>query len=96
MIEKEVNPVFVKAVGNSKIYLKYSDGMEGELQLSYLKEKPGYEILKDSSAFGNVFIDEISKDICWNKNISICKNAVYKQLELINMMKRLGIELEKE
>lgn len=96
MIEKEVNPVFVKAVGNSKIFLKYSDGMEGELQLSYLKEKSGYEILKDSSAFGNVFIDEISKDICWDKNISICKNAVYKQLELINMMKRLGIELEKE
>lgn len=91
---KEINPVEVKAVNSDTIYIKYSDGLEGEVKLAYLQKRAGFEILSDPEIFRKVKINEIDKDISWGDGLNICKNALHGQLELIVSMKKLGLDIE--
>ncbi|MGD8781649.1 MAG: DUF2442 domain-containing protein [Ignavibacteria bacterium] len=89
------NPVSVKALEGYKIQVVYSDGIKGEINLTHLKKDPAYQNLFNNMNFDYVFIDETTKDIKWNSGESICKNAVYKQLELKNLMNKLHIDINK-
>ncbi len=88
-------PILVKAAGELKLYVKYSDGLEGEINLSRHKDDSDYKMLLEESYFSTVTIDEKTKDICWSNGISLCKNAVYKQLELKRLAKSLKLDLDK-
>ena len=89
-------PVYVKPLKNSVIYLKYSDGMEGEIDLNKTINRNNYDKLKEPSIFSQVYIDEKTRDICWACGVEMCQNALYKQLELIALMKRLKVDINKE
>lgn len=78
------NPVKVNIVDETTIHVIYDDGIEGDYSL----QKNGETTKK------LVKIDEDSGDIIVNKLV-ICKNALYKQLYMRNMMQRLKIDLDK-
>ncbi len=88
-------PVSVKALPDFKIYLVYSNGIEGEINLAHLKKDPNYQNLFKDDNFEKVFIDVKTKEIKWESGESICKNASYRQLELKNLMNKLHIDINK-
>ncbi|MBU0560355.1 MAG: DUF2442 domain-containing protein [Bacteroidetes bacterium] len=88
-------PVLVKPLEHYKLYIKYSDGLSGEINLEHLKNKPEFAKLVEEDFFNKVRIDGITKDLLWDDGISLCKNALYKQLELKNLLRRLSIDESK-
>ena len=87
-----IDPISVKPTDDFKILVKYSDGLEGEFNCKNLLNKEGFEILKDKNEFAKVYIDEKSKDICWSRDLSMCKNALYKILELQKLSSSLKLD----
>lgn len=88
-------PIKIEPLEGYKLFVKYNDGTEGEMDLSNFVEKDEFSSLKDMKEFRRVYIDKKSKDICWNENLSICKDATYKQIYYKALMKRLRIDIDK-
>jgi hypothetical protein len=87
-------PTKVNTVGNDKIYVVYSDGMEGEYSLKKLMKKEEFDCLNEEQLFDTVYIDEQSKDIAWSNGVSICSNALYKCIQLKKIIKIFDPECE--
>jgi hypothetical protein len=87
-----IDPIFVKPIDDFKILVKYSDGLEGEFNCKNLLKKEGFEILTDEHEFAKVYIDEKSKDICWSEDLNMCKNALYRILELQKLSSSLKLD----
>lgn len=90
-----INPVEVKIAGEYKLFIRYSDGVEGEISLRHLQNDFVYDFIKDPDEFAKVYINKKSGDLFWPNGANLCKNAIYRQLELKCMMKRLKIDLDK-
>ncbi len=88
-------PVAVTPLEDMKLNVKYSNGIEGVINLGHLREREEYSKLLSEKYFRQVDIHPENKDIFWEEGISICKDAVYKQLELKTLMKKLHIDLDK-
>ena len=72
-------PVQVKALPNYKLWVKYSDSVEGEVDLSHLAGKGVFALWNDYSAFQKVYIGP-GRQIAWTDEIDICPDAVYMQI----------------
>ena len=88
-------PVEVKVVENSRLFVKYSDGISGEISLASLLNDSEHPEFKDPDYLSKVSIDPGSEDPVWPNGISLCKNAIYRQLELKQLMQRLHIDIDK-
>lgn len=88
-------PTFVEVLSEKEIFVKYNDGLEGEINLSFLFKNFIYEELTNEEIFKTVYIDTTTKDICWKKNISICKDMLYNHLKLLKLAENLKLELTK-
>ena len=86
--------VEVKPLNDHKIYLRYSNGLEGEYSLKKVMIKDEYKFLSNDDIFNNVEVDEKTNDIGWGNGITLCKNAIYKQLELIQLAEKLKLDLK--
>jgi hypothetical protein len=78
-----------------KLELKYDDGLEGEYPCGDLLTREEFNKLNDKTVFNSVTIDTQSNDVCWGKDMFLCKNALYKHLELQRLMKVFKIDLDK-
>lgn len=87
--------ISVSPLGKDKIYLKYDDELEGEYSLIKLMTKFEYEALLDESMFNSVSVCPTTNDVTWGNGSSICKNALHKQLELLQMARDIGLDLNK-
>jgi hypothetical protein len=83
-----------KTLPNEKLFLKYSDGMEGKISLKKLVKHDEFETLLKADKFEDMHIDENSGDIILNGNIELCKNAMYGILELRKQMANLGLPMD--
>ena len=72
-------PVQVKALPDYKLWLKYSDGVAGEVDLSHLAGKGVFALWDDYAAFEQVYIGE-SEQIAWTEEIDLCPDALYMEL----------------
>mgnify|MGYP000945600147 CR=1 FL=1 len=88
-------PTFVEVLSEKEIFVKYNDGLEGEINLSFLFKNFIYEELTNEEIFKTVYIDTTTKDICWEKNISICKDMLYNHLKLLKLAENLKLDLTK-
>ncbi len=70
-------PVEVKALDKYNIFLRFSDGKEGIIDLSELKGKGVFKAWDDSSFFQKVFIDKETKAIAWDENLELDVNNLY-------------------
>ena len=83
----------VKPLKDHKIYLKYSNGLEGEYSLKKVMTKSEYEFLNNDEIFAKVEVDKETNDVGWGNGITLCKNAIYKQLELMQLAEKLKLDL---
>ena len=72
-------PIDVKALDNYFIYVAFSDGVRGAVDLKHLAHKGIFCDWDNNNLFKQVHIDDYGA-IAWNKNIDICPDSVYLQL----------------
>ena len=66
----------IKALPNYRLWVKFSDGVEGEADLSHLAGKGVFSLWNDYSAFEKVYIGK-SGQIAWTDEIDICPDTIY-------------------
>jgi hypothetical protein len=74
-----IRPMQVRALPNYRLYLEFSDGEKGEVDLSDLAGKGVFEVWNDYGFFEQVHIAE-HRAIQWNDRIELCPDALYLQL----------------
>lgn len=74
-----VRPVLVRALPNYHLYLEFSDGVKGEVDLSDLAGKSVFEAWSDPSFFASVNIGE-HREIKWDDEIELCPDSLYLKL----------------
>jgi hypothetical protein len=74
-----IRPISVRALPTYRIYLEFSDGIKGEVDLSDLVGKGVFEAWNECSFFEKVHIGE-HREVKWNDNIELCPDALYLKL----------------
>jgi hypothetical protein len=72
-------PIDVKALPNFKIWLRYDDGTQGEVDLSDLAGRGVFEAWNDTIFFNSVRLTSRG-EIAWGSDIDICPDAMYLRL----------------
>ena len=72
-------PISIKVLDGYKIWVKYSDGTEGEVDLSHLVGKGIFSKWTDYQEFKKVHIGE-GGALSWDEEIDLCPDAVYFQI----------------
>ena len=66
----------VKPLENYRIWVKYSDGVEGVVDLSELVGKGVFAVWKDYREFQKAHIGP-GGEIAWSEEIDLCPDAIY-------------------
>lgn len=74
-----IQPLLVHALPNYRLYLEFSDGEKGEVDLSDLVGKGVFEAWHDYSLFEQVYVSS-HRSIRWINEIELCPDALYMQL----------------
>ena len=88
-----IKPVLVRALPNYRLYLEFSDGATGEVDLSDLASKGVFQAWNDYGFFQKVHIGE-HREIKWGADIELCAYSLYLKLtgktpeELFPMLRR--------
>jgi hypothetical protein len=72
-------PVEVKALDRYRLWLRYSDGVEGIVDLSDFAGDGVFALWNDYQAFAAVHIGT-SGEITWNDEVDLCPDALYLRL----------------
>jgi hypothetical protein len=72
-------PIEVRALTDYKLWLRYSDGSEGEVDLAEFVGKGVFKLWDDYSTFEKVYIGEHGQ-VAWNDEIDMCPDALYLRL----------------
>ncbi len=70
----------VKPLRNYRIWIKFSDGVEGEVDLSALVGKGVFSAWEDVDFFNSVFVDPESHTIAWENGIDLCPDNLYAKI----------------
>ena len=73
-----LEPIQVKALDNYKIWIKYSDGVQGEVDLSRFVGKGVFSSWNDYDEFKKVHIENGA--IAWNDQIDLCSDSIYLEI----------------
>lgn len=71
--------VGVRPLGGYRVWLRYADGTEGEVDLSDFAGRGVFKAWTDRRVFESVEIDE-SGALVWPGNIDLCPDALYLRL----------------
>jgi Protein of unknown function (DUF2442) len=74
-----IKPVLVKARSGYRIYLEFSDGSKGEVDLSDLAGKGVFQVWNDYNFFVKVHLGD-HREIKWNDEIELCADSLYLRL----------------
>ncbi len=75
----QIRPTAVEARECHLIWLRYSDGSEGEVDLSHLAGEGVFEAWNDRAFFAAVSITDYDA-IAWGEELELCPDALYMQL----------------
>ena len=76
------NPISVEARNGYKIWIKYADGKEGEIDLAHLTGDGVFKAWEDRSLFESVWITPY-RSIMWgteSDEVEMCADALYLEL----------------
>ena len=79
MLSMLINPISVRALPNYRLYLEFSDGTKGEVDLSDLAGKGVFEAWNDYTSFQNVHIGS-HREVKWDDQIELCADSLYLKL----------------
>ena len=68
-----------KALEEYKVWLRFSDGQEGTVDLNDLAGRGVFAAWNDRSVFENLRIDS-GHAVAWNGDIDLCSDALYLRL----------------
>ena len=74
-----LSPIEVKALERYRIWLRYSDGVSGEIDLSDVAGMGVFKAWDTPGFFESVHIDEYGA-IVWNEEIDLCPHSLYMEL----------------
>jgi hypothetical protein len=74
-----LKPIQVKPLPNYRLWVKYSDGVAGEIDFTHLAGKGVFSAWNDYSVFEQVYINE-SGAIAWTEELEICPDATYMKI----------------
>ncbi|HEX7530578.1 MAG TPA: DUF2442 domain-containing protein [Pyrinomonadaceae bacterium] len=74
-----IRPVLVKARSGYRIYLEFSDGSKGEVDLSDLAGNGVFQVWSDYNFFEKVHLGD-HREIKWNDEIELCADSLYLKL----------------
>jgi Protein of unknown function (DUF2442) len=74
-----IRPVEVKALSDYRIWIRYADGTQGEVDLSRLAGRGVFALWQDPDAFRNVRLGPHGA-IVWTDEVEICADSVYLQV----------------
>jgi Protein of unknown function (DUF2442) len=72
--------VEVKPLPGFHVWLKYQDGVQGEVDLSRLAGKGVFSAWNRQGCFEEVFIAEESGALAWPGGIDLCPDSLYEEL----------------
>jgi hypothetical protein len=72
--------VEARALGDYRIWVRFADSVEGEVDLSDLVGKGVFASWSDPEEFGKVFIDPETHTLAWPGGIDLAPDALYKEL----------------
>ena len=73
-------PIEVKALADYRLWLRYTDGTEGEVDLSHIAGRGVFTIWDDYQVFEKVHIGT-SGALAWTDDIELCPDALYLQIK---------------
>ena len=73
------DPLEVKALADYRIWIRYTDGEEGEVDLSHLAGQGVFALWEDEQKWKNVRIAEDGA-IRWSEDVELCPDATYLKL----------------
>ena len=74
-----IRPIEVQPRDEHRIWLRFSDGTAGELDLSYLAGRGVFEVWEESAPFETVHIGPAG-GIAWGEDVELCPDALYMRL----------------
>ena len=78
-VGKLIRPVEVEPRRNHRIWLRYSDGAAGEVDLSHLAGRGVFTAWNDPACFEAVHIGP-SGSVAWGEDIELCPDDLYMRL----------------
>lgn len=75
--------VAFQALDKYRVRIHFSDGMEGEANLSDLVGKGIFALWDDPDQFAKVFIDPESHTLAWPGGIDLCPDTLYQDVVAI-------------
>lgn len=72
--------VDVRPLKDYRIWIKFSDGVEGTVDLSELAGQGVFSIWNDINVFNSAFIDHDSHTVAWNGGIDLCPDTLYAKV----------------
>ena len=84
---QEPHPTTVEPREGYRIWLEFSDGLSGEIDLSAMAEAELCKPLQERTFFEQVHIDEYGA-IAWNDDIDLCPDSLYAELAGITRQER--------
>jgi len=73
------HPVEVKALSDYRIWVRFADGAQGEVDLSYLAGRGVFSPWKDYKVFQQVHIG-LGGEIAWSEEMELCPDSIYLKL----------------
>ena len=74
-----VQPVAVEPRDGYRIWIRYADGPEGEIDLSHLAGQGVFAAWNDRDYFEKVHVTE-HRSIAWDDRIELCPDTLYMEL----------------
>lgn len=73
------HPLEVRALSDYKIWLRFDDGVEGEVDLSHLAGRGVFSPWQDYKVFQQVHIGS-GCEIAWSEEMELCSDSLYLQI----------------
>lgn len=74
-----IKPTHVEPRGERRIWLRYSDGSEGEVDLAGLTGKGVFRVWDEPGTFDRIHLAPHGA-IAWNADIELCPDALYMEV----------------
>jgi len=71
----------VEALEPYCIRVRFSDGVEGTVDLSSMIGKGVFEALANPEEFARVFVDPTTQTVAWPNGIDLCPDSLYEDIK---------------
>ena len=72
--------VAAKALPNYRLWVRFEDGVEGDVDLSDIVGKGVFRCWEDPLEFAKVYIDAETGTVAWPGNLDLAPDALYRDL----------------